>query len=295
MAVWPLSLLAPQSIEATIATGIVTGLFGAVLGAWITGRRDTKRQVIEELNSLRAARAICFSICNKFLALKSQHILDLHRDYFLDREELQAAHAVAQAGGAPAIVQVRADYQTLTPIWFPIEGLQRLMFDKINVGGRGLVTAIELISAIDAITKAIEYRNQLCAEFLNKPPQNQREIVERYFGIPSAARSAVDERFVMSVNALYNQTDDCIFYSRSLAEELFAYNLRRWRRYRWRYRLRLPKPAPEDWSLAISRGLMPHSERYASWERGFRSTQSWRSRVVTWWKRLRGQNPPAQR
>jgi uncharacterized protein (TIGR03382 family) len=49
---------------------LITAALGVLAGAWLTSRRETKRAVVEELNSISAALALCFSITSKFLGLK---------------------------------------------------------------------------------------------------------------------------------------------------------------------------------------------------------------------------------
>ena len=48
------------------------------------------------------------------------------------------------------------------------------------------------------------------------------------------------ERFKMSIDAIYNQTDDCIVFSRILAEDLLTYGNRLRRKNAWKYRLGIP-------------------------------------------------------
>ncbi len=275
MADWSFSnLVAPLSIGASIAAGLV----GVLCGAWINSRRETKRAIVEELNSLRAARSICFSMANRFLRLKSQHILPLHLEFFRDKEEVLAAQAIAQTGGTPPAVNFRADFESLAPIWLPTDMLQKLVFEMNSIGGKGLVVAVELVSAIDALSKSIEYRNELISDFQKNRPQSQRELVDRYFGLRTA-QGTYDERFAANVQTLYVQIDDCIFFSHTLGGELFGHMLRRWRRYTWRYRLSTARPQPDDWSQASIRGLMPHRNKYEDWEQGFRTTESRRLRL----------------
>jgi hypothetical protein len=242
---------------------LITAAFGAFAGAWASSRRETKRAVFAELNNINAARALCFSISNKFLSLKQQHILPLHRDYYLLREEIIAAQEAARRAPPQTPLEVRMDLQVLTPIWLPIETLERLVFEKISIRGRALVAAVDMVGAIDALEKSIAYRTALIGEF---GPSMQQSI-EKYFGLPANGR--VDERFETNVRALYVQTDDCIFFSRILGQDLFDYGSRlRQRNARW-YRLRVPKLTPENWALAEAQGLLPHREKYKSWLNGF--------------------------
>jgi hypothetical protein len=60
--------------------------FGAFAGVWASSRRETRRAVIAELNSVSAARMLAFSICNRYLSLKRQNTLPLFKNYDKARE-----------------------------------------------------------------------------------------------------------------------------------------------------------------------------------------------------------------
>jgi hypothetical protein len=259
---------------------LVTAAFGAFAGAWVASRRETKKLVTTELNAISAARALCFSICNKFLSLKGQYILDLHRDYNIDREAV-LARAAAQPNIPGAPMELRLDLQTLTPVWLPTQTLERLVFERISIRGRALVAAVDLVGAIDALAKSIGQRNELISAIQHQTEITQQELMYRYFGLMSPT-GAVDERFASNIIALYAQTDDCIFFSRILAQDLFQHAGALHRRFAWRYRLGLPKPVQEDWAIAEARGLMPAREKYASWLQGFRTTPSRWQRLREW-------------
>jgi hypothetical protein len=260
---------------------LVSAGFGAFAGAWVASRRETKRSVTTELNSINAARALCFSICNKFLNLKGQHILNLHREYNMDREKVIATDGAARAGVAVTPIDVRLDMQTLTPIWLPTQTLERLIFEKISIRGRALVAAVEVVSCIDALEKSIAYRNALVAEFQDQSGLAERQRMDRHFGLPSPT-GAVDERFASNITALYNQIDDCIFFSRVLADDLFQYGSVLRKRFAWRYRLGAPKPVPDDWTIAEQNGLLPANGKYANWLRAFRTPPTRAQRLRKW-------------
>ncbi len=260
---------------------LITAAFGAIVGAWVASRRETKRSVIAELNTINAARALCFSICSKFINMKDKHILPLHRDYHMDREVVIGTLDAAKSGATVDPIEVPYNLQTLTPIWLPIQTLERLVFEKISIRGRGLVAAVEIISCIDALEKSINYRNELIAEF-KKEPMSQRQKMERYFGLRVPGIEMVDERFASSVAALYNQIDDCIFFSRILADDLFEYGTSLRKRFAWRYRLPIPKLTRDDWTPAETKGLMPNQDRYANWLQAFRTSPTLMQRFRGW-------------
>src|ERR1700732_1327881 len=71
--------------ESEAFSTIVAGAFGAFFGAWgaqaVISRNQAKERVIAELNSVRAALMLGFSISNAFVGLKKQHILSLQQQY----------------------------------------------------------------------------------------------------------------------------------------------------------------------------------------------------------------------
>jgi len=260
---------------------LLTAVFGAIVGSWVASRRETKRTVIAELNTISAARALCVSICNKFVNLKDQHILPLHRDYHMDRELVIATLDAAKSGLTVNPIEVPYSLQTLTPIWLPVNTLERLVFEKISIRGRGLVAAVEVISCIDTLEKSINYRNELIAEF-KKEPMSDRQKMERYFGLLVPGIEIVDERFASIVPALYNQIDDCIFFSLILADDLFEHGTSLRKRFAWRYRLPVPKLVRDDWTPAETRGLIPNRNRYANWLQAFRTSPTLMLRFRGW-------------
>jgi hypothetical protein len=77
------------------------------------------------------------------------------------------------------------------------------------------------------------------------------------------------------------QTDDCIFFSRILADDLLEYGKRLRRRHAWRLRLALPSVAPADWSEAERQGLLPANSEYAQWLKGFQRKPTRLKRFAT--------------
>jgi hypothetical protein len=72
-----------------------------------------------------------------------------------------------------------------------------------------------------------------------------------------------------NVDGLYAQVDDCIFFSRILADDLFSYGTALRRRHAWKYRLGVRKLERENWEFARNEGLLPDDAQYAGWLRGF--------------------------
>ena len=171
-------------------------------------------------------------------------------------------------GPPPLVHDFHADLQTITPVIVPIQVLERYVFEKNFRSRRALAAAVDLVGAIVGLDKSIKYRNDLIAEVHKESPVQANLLMERYFGLRNA-NGVTDERFKAGVEVIYNQTDDCIFFSRILADDLLTYGNGLRRKNAWKYRLGTPKLKGADWSPAERQGLLPGNEAYASWLGGF--------------------------
>jgi hypothetical protein len=260
---------------------LASAAFGAFAGAWINNRIQTKKAVIEELNAVRAALVLCFSISNRFISLKRQNVRPMRERYLQARREYDEFKERARhhKGPPPLVYDFHADLQTLTPVIAPINVLERYVFEKISIRGRALAAAVDLIGAIDGLEKSIKYRNELIADIHKESPHQADLLAEQYFGFRNA-NGVADERFLVSIEAIYNQTDDCIFFSRILADDLLTYGNGLRRKNAWKYSLGVPKLKGADWAKSDKDGLLPSKDSYSSWLGGF-------DKAPTHWQRLR--------
>jgi hypothetical protein len=106
---------------------IVIAAIGAIIGAWLASRAQAKRRAIEELRAVRAALALCFSISNKSLAVKRQHTRRMKKDH-------HAAVANFQSRQPGVVIPISLDMQTMSPLKFPGEVLEKIIFEKCSVG-----------------------------------------------------------------------------------------------------------------------------------------------------------------
>jgi hypothetical protein len=254
------------------AAAFITAGLGAFAGGWIASRAFTKRAVVAELNALSAIQTLCFSICNRFLALKSQHVLAMKQRY----DQLQQEHAtiLRLPPGPPRQFVFQADFQTLTPLSLPIGELQKMVFEKTSIRGRALVALVDLSSTIEGLNEAIAGRTALSVEIRDRKNKTDDEMVALYFG-RRTADGHIDERYRTNLDAIYNQTDDCIFFSKTLATDVVKYGNALRRRHMWKYWLGLPKMQDADWSKANDSGLLPQNSMYEKWLQGFRTLTRW--------------------
>lgn len=284
MAAWYEALKSAASFIAQIWTGtpgpvqtILIAAFGTLVGAWLTGRSQAKRRVVDELKAIHAAYALCFTIANKALSMKRQHVRPMKQLYD-DVVSIFDAHTENPVG--PLMLDL--DLRTLSQPSFASDTLERIVFEKCSLGHRGLAAVVSVKDATDDLKFSIDFRNDLIADFKKQLPATEQEKIAFYVG--AYTNDAVDLRFGHNLDALSHQVDDCIFFSMLLADELLAREKKLYARYRWKYRLNVPRQYPADWSLARQEHLIPAKSQYADWLRGFTTPPSIWKRL---WKRIK--------
>jgi len=241
-----------------------TAAFGAFAGAFAASRAHNKRALVAELNALNAAHELSVAIANNFLAFKRQIALPLKTEF----ERIKSAYASYQNNNKnKSLFQFTIDHRSLTALATPHAALEKMVFEKTLMRGRGLAALVTLVGTIDGLGIAIKTRNELVEEHRSKQ-RNDRERLEFFLGLRTAA-GVMDARFPTNLEAIVEQTDFCVFYAKTLATDLARYsNDLRWKEG-WLYRLRVPRIDATDWSHAERLGLMPKDADYQNWLRGF--------------------------
>lgn len=259
-----------------------TAAFGAFAGAFAAGRAHNKRTILAELNALNAAHELSVAIANIFLAVKRQHALPLKEDFEKIRVAYGNHQTMAKAGTQLARFHFTADMRSLTFPATPHVALEKMIFEKTLVRGRALAALVTLVGSIDGLAISIKARNEM-AENRRTAQWGDQERLEFFLGLRSAT-GVIDERFSTNIAAIVTQTDDCIFFSKTLATDLAQYaNTFRWRES-WFYRLRMPKIVETDWSYPENLGLMPKEDDFRDWLRGFQPRPTRWQRFLTSFK-----------
>lgn len=250
---------------------LLASAFGALFGAWgaqlVISRKQARDALVSELNSISAALGLCFSVCNLYIALKKQHVKSL-RDNF---NALAARHAAFQVEaranpGVPRVFAFQADFRTLNPVETASDTLLSLVFEKISIRHRGLGAAVALSNAISSLNRNIEYRNQIIRE-LRDNPLPPEVLIDRYLGLV-ANDGSVDERYPNALAAIYDENDQCIFYSQLLAKDLWDYGRKLRRRNLRRLNWNMPDLPLADWTQAQE--FLPKEDDFKDWLKGYK-------------------------
>jgi hypothetical protein len=208
------------------------------------------------------------------MALKRQYVAPMYEAY--NRQLAEYEKTKRKLPRPPFTFQ--ADLQTLVCPKMPTELLEKRI-EKIPIQARGLAASIQLISSIHGLALAISDRNQLIIE-VREASLDQKKLGERYLGLRSA-EGIEDIRFGANMKAIFDQTNDCIFFAMILSEDLLTYGKRLRRRHMRRLRFSLPEMSKGDWSKAESEGLIPPRKLYKAWLDGFKTKQSMWKRFLS--------------
>jgi len=264
-----------DSLNSAFTTSLVGALAGAYAGARaaqvITERAKERDNLIAQIRTTNAAIMVSFTVCNAYLSLKKQYVRDLHTAFLASRAELDEFNRRRKAGeiGKDVPFEFRADLRTIQLPAVPLDVLRSLVFDKLSVLDRPLALVSAITGAAASLNDTISKRQALIDKFRNFSPAERRLLPALYFGLPYA-EGHMSTEYADTVEATSSLTDDVIFFSDLLCQDLYAYgevqlaNLRK-----------LSKASAEtirriDFSEARAAGLMPQTEMYQAWLKGFK-------------------------
>ncbi|MDY0884316.1 hypothetical protein ACFPL7_00990 [Dongia soli] len=243
-----------------------TALVGAFAGAYgaqaIVERAGRKKRLLEEIRNTNAAIVVACSITNTFCALKSQHVKGLKENLDAQRKELEIFKQARKQGAvAPEeAFYFQADFQSLPVVQVPIDVLRNLLFEKLSLVGRPLSIVAVLSQTIDSVIGAIERRNRIIDECKRRAPIPINELVPLYFGLPNKD-GHVDMTYSETVSAIYSHTDDCIFFSHLLGEDLEKHG----KRLAKVYGSKAPRIEKTAFTNAERKALLPDPSLYSDW------------------------------
>lgn len=266
------------------------GAFAGTWGAQIAANRSARRiAVVSELRAINSALGVSFSIANTFINLKQQHIKGIIDRYrALERHHKQVFGNPSEK--QPGTFVFLADWQGVSFPAVPLEALQKLAFEQVDLRGRGLQAAVQLIASVQGLRDTLELRRQLADVFRSKidKPEEVEELVHLYLGLPLA--NGVDRRMADNIKAMAQQIDDCIFFAMQFSRDVGKHGRSMRNRERWWF-WRLPSLDDQiDWSGPQKEGLVPTAEQYQPWMKGFVKRPSFWVRALA--KLLRRQMPP---
>jgi gas vesicle protein len=264
--------IARPLLDSNFVSAAIGSLAGAVGGAWAAQRiaEQAKRRddILREIRNTNAAMALTVSITNTFLGIKRQHVKKLYDEFNETKSRVEKAIRENQGRSQPAVIEFRANLETLPATVTPIEQLQNALFEKVALEPGPLMLVPILSNSISAFNVALGARNQLISQW--KGRLSEPDLVPLYFGFKH--KGNVDQTYPSIVDAIYTYNNDSIAFSRMLARLLNEHGNRK--KAEFRKRFRGTPPNVSNFDLSKGEDVLPDEKDYADWEWVFEKKQA---------------------
>lgn len=256
------------SLLESTAVSFFGALAGAGAGAWgaqrVIERTRRREDLLREIRNTNAAVMVAFTIANAALGMKSQVVKPMVDRFRTDLEGLRNHLAKRQVSGAPKpMFSFQADLQGFVAPSFPVDTLKTLVFDRISAYGKALNLVPLIENASIGLSRSIEERRSLILDFKKYPMDDTWAL--RYFGEKSPSGHTHRE-FADLIDVIASYTDDVIYFSGALSEELVAHSQRLHKVFSDRYGKGAPQVDAPDFSGPKELGLYPSMKDYGAWE-----------------------------
>lgn len=261
-------------LNSSFSTSLVGALAGAYAGAKaaqiVAERSRVTEQLLAQIRTTNAAITATFTVCNVLLAFKRQQIKPLHDLFSAQKKDLEEFKRARQAGeiAQEKAFDLKADLRSINVPLLPINLLERMVYEKLSVASRPLALTTALAGVEANLKELIAKREALIEGFRNLPPSKSGMFPALYFGLPYAV-GQVSTEYSDVLAGLYSQTDDGIFFGELLCKDLAATGeeaLVAYKRHVKDAKVRVNTVSFDD---AREQGLMPDSEQYKDWLKGF--------------------------
>lgn len=257
-------------LNSVFFTAIAGSMAGAFAGAWaaqrIAEKEKLRDQLLKEIRGTNTAIMLSLGICNSLIQIKRQHVKPLKDSFEAQLAALQNHKQKRDAGLIAPEVEFRflADMQILSLPPLPIDILQTEAFEKISLEGRPISLTTTLGQTIHNLRLSMAMRNNLIETHM----ASKEEIkAEDYFGLPTQGK--INEMYPSLVRAIYKQTDEGIFFSHLLCQDLIEHGKSVVEQFEKNFKKGAPKINGADFSKAKELGLLPSAEGYGDWFTAF--------------------------
>ncbi len=140
-----------------------------------------------------------------------------------------------------------------------------IAFEKINANSGVAILVPTLVQAINHFNTAIADRNALIEEIRTSRPHNDQKLAQFYFGLPDA-QGNIDDRYGSAINALSRYIDDCLFFSKTIADDLASHG----RELQDQFKHKFPSEKVDVTSFGVAeiyREFLPPPSSYPGWDK----------------------------
>ncbi|MFK9007581.1 hypothetical protein [Pseudomonas pergaminensis] len=286
-----LSTLVPplwENIKGFANSSFTTSLAGAFAGA-IAAQRIAEKgkfrdELVKEFQATNAVISLAAGMASQAMALKKQHVRALKSAYDNDQKNFEA-HKEKIFGrqiASNTTFEIKPNLLYLQEISPPIAKLQDIVLSRLSAVGRTISVVTALADSVGNLNGALSRRNELLNTFKNNQFPEGATFHHMYLGLPYG-ETHTNQEYGGSVEAISLYTDDIIFFSIKLCEDLRDHGETLKKRYKSRLRGSPPRISTVDFEKPRQDGLVPKDEDYVDWLSGFVTVQKASSK---WWHRI---------
>lgn len=177
---------------------------------------------------------------------------------------------------------LKADLSTLNEISPPITTITDIVMNRLSMMGRGIAATAALSDSIENLNNSLANRNEIISTFKNNQFPEGASFEHLYLGIPYG-NNQTNNVYGDTLNAIYLYTNDALFFSAKLCEDLQEHASTLKESYSKKFRGTPPKLTKVDFSQARDSGLIPADIEYEPWLSGFPLDNS---EKIGWWRRI---------
>lgn len=276
-----------ENIKGLANSSFTTSLAGAFAGAIaaqrIAEKSKFREELVKEFQHTNAVISLATATACLALALKKQHVKALKNSYDDEQKNFEAhkEKVLGRQIAANTPFKISPNLLYLQEISPPIATIQDIVLSRLSTVGRTISAVTALADSVGNLNGALSKRNELLNIFKNKQFPEGATFHHMYLGLPYG-ETHTNQEYGGSVEAISLYTDDIIFFSIKLCEDLRNHGEVLKKRYRSRLRGSPPRISAVDFEKPRQDGLVPKDEDYEAWLSGFVSVQE---TIPKWWQR----------
>ncbi len=255
-----------SSVFFTAIAGSLAGAYAGAYGAQLVAKKAAYReQLLKEIRGTNTSIMLSFGICNSLLEIKRQHVKSLKEDFDTQKTALLEFKRKQELGliSMEQKFHYKADFQTLSLPPLPLDILQTQVFEKVSLTGRPISLTTTLMQTVHNLSESLAMRNKQIEIYKAKNGHTPAE----YFGFP--VDGITNEIYPSLINAIYEQTNDGIFFSKLLCHDLMEHGNMIIGLFDQKFKKGSQKISKTDFSKAEALGLMPSADNYNDWNTAF--------------------------
>ena len=270
--------------NSSFTTSLAGAFAGAIAAQRIAEKGKFREDLVKEFQNTNAAISLATATACLALALKKQHVKALKTSYDDDLKNFEAhkEKVLGRKIAANTPFEISPNLLYLQEVSPPTATIQDVVLSRLSTVGRTISAVTALTDAVKNLNGALSKRNELLNSFKNNQFPEGATFHHMYLGLPYR-ETHTNQEYGGSVEAIYLYTNDIIFFSIKLCEDLRDHGETLKKRYRSRLRGSPPRISTVDFEKPRQDGLVPKDEDYVDWLSGFITVQE---TIPKWWQRV---------